>query len=93
MWWNSLEKILKPTGSLKLSACQDIGSEAAIHTVYDMFSENDTEAVLIIDASNAFNSMNREAFLHNTKVLCPVLATFINNCYSTPLELFVQGST
>ena len=56
-----------------------------------MFNEYDTEAVLMVDASNAFNSINREAFLHNTKVLCPTLATFINNSYSIPSDLFVQG--
>ena len=83
--------ILKATGSLQLCAGQDAGSEAAIHAVYDMFNEDDTEAVLMVDASNAFNSINREAFLHNTKVLCPALATFINNCYSIPSDLFVQG--
>ena len=83
--------ILKATGSLQLCAGQDAGSEAAIHAVYDMFTEDDTEAVLMVDASNAFNSINREAFLHNTKVVCLALATFINNCYSIPSDLFVQG--
>ena len=82
--------ILKATGSLQLCAGQDAGSEAAIHAVY-MFDEDNTEAVLMVDASNAFNSINREAFLHNTKVLCPALATFINNYYSIPSDLFVQG--
>ena len=43
------------------------------------------------DVSNAFNSINREAFLHNTKVLCSALARFVNNCYSIPSDLFVQG--
>ena len=67
--------ILKATGSLQLCAGQDAGSEAAIHAVYDMFNEDDTEAVLMVDASNAFNSINRcfqfyQAFLNNTKVLC-----------------------
>ena len=56
-----------------------------------MFNEDSTEAVLMVDALNAFNSIKREAFLHNTKVLCPALATFINNCYSIPSDLFVQG--
>ena len=51
------------------------------HEVY-MLSEDDTEVILMIDASNAFNSINREACLHNTKVLCPTLVKFINNCYS-----------
>ena len=56
-----------------------------------MFNEDNTEAALMADAPNAFNSINREVFLHNTKVLCPALATFINNCYSIRSDLFVQG--
>ena len=62
--------VLKATGSLQLCARQDAGSEAAIHTVYEVFNKESTEAVLMVDASNAFNTINREAFLHNTKILC-----------------------
>ena len=83
--------ISKATGSLYLSAGRDAVSEAAIHAVYDIFNEDDTEAVLLVDASNAFNSINREALLHNTRVLYPVLATFINNFYLIPSGLFIQG--
>ena len=83
--------ILNATGLLQLCDGQDAGSEAATHAVYDMFSKDKTEAVLMVDGSNAFNSINREAFLHNTKVLCSALATFINNCYSIPVDIFVQG--
>ena len=82
--------ILKSTGSLQLCAGQDAGSKAAIHAVYDMFKEDDSEAVFMVDASKAFNSINREKhFFTIQKVLCPALATFINNCYSTPSDLFV----
>ena len=76
--------ILKETGSLRLCAGQDAGSEAAIHAVYDMFNEDNSEVVLAVDASNAFNSTNREAFLHITKVLCPAfaeLSTTVIQCY------------
>ena len=69
--------ILKATGSLQLCVGQDDGSEAAIPAVYDTFNEDDTEAVLMVDTSNAFNSINREAFLHKAKVLCSALSTFI----------------
>ena len=27
--------------------------------------------------------------LHNLKVICPIIATFIINCYATPLRLFI----
>lgn len=51
-------ELLRRDGSLQLCAGQDAGNEAAIHAVYKMFNEEDTEAVLMVDASNAFNSIN-----------------------------------
>ena len=42
--------ILKAIGSLQLCAGQDAGSEAVIHSVYDMFNEDNTEVVLMVDA-------------------------------------------
>ena len=38
-----------------------------MHTI---FEEERTETVLLIDASNAFNSVNRNVFLHNVTVVC-----------------------
>ena len=49
------------------------------------------EAVLLIDAKNAFNSVNRKVFLHNIKVIWPSLSTFVQNCYQFPSRLFVFG--
>ena len=34
-------------------------------------------AVLLVDASNAFNSLNRQVALHNMQSLCPPLATVL----------------
>lgn len=61
-----------------------------IHAVYEVFNEDETEAVLMVDASNVFNQINREAFLNNTKVLYPAITTFINSRYSLPSDLFIQ---
>ena len=63
--------ILRVTGSLHLCA-QDDGSEGAIHAVYDMFNEDETEVVLMVDASNAFISINREAFFTTRKYYAPL---------------------
>ena len=60
--------ITHTTGALQLSAGQDAGVEAVVHTMHDIFSEENTEAVLLIDAENAFNSINREVMLHNIKI-------------------------
>ena len=64
------EDVTKSVGSLQVCAGHEAGSEAAIHAIRNI-SQDETEAVLLIDAANAFNSINREAFLHNAKVICP----------------------
>ena len=84
--------ILKATGSLQPFPGQDARKEAEIHSDY-MFNEDDTKAVSMVDVSTAFNLINREALLHSRKVLCLALAMFINNCYSIPSDLFVQGGS
>ena len=82
--------VLEATGSLQFCAGQDAGSEAAIHAVYEMFDKESTEATLMVDASVVFNAINRDAFLQNTKILCQSISTYINNCYSSPTELYIQ---
>ena len=77
--------------SLQVCAEHEAGFEAAVHAMRKIFDEEDTNAVLLIDASNAFNSVNREAFLHNVAVICPPIATYVNNCYKIPSRLFVIG--
>ena len=55
------------------------------------FDQEESEAVLQVDASNAFNAINRKAFLHNVGIVCPPLAVFVRNCYAENLRLFVIG--
>ena len=75
-------------GFLHFSAGQDAGAQAAIHTMRDIFAN--TDAVLLNDAENAFNSINRmvNAIM---KFTCLIIATYIMNCYATPSRLFIVG--
>ena len=41
--------------------------------------------------TDAFNSINRKAMLHNLKFICPIIATYIINCYAKPSRLFIAG--
>ena len=50
-----------------------------------------TDAVLLIDAENAFNSINRKVMLHYLQFICPIIATYKINCYATPSRLFIVG--
>ena len=67
------------------------GSEAVIHAMHDVFNDDNTEGILLIDAENAFNSINRKVTLHNLKLICPVIATYISICYVYPARLFIIG--
>ena len=83
--------IQEASGCLQMCGGQISGIEAAVHAVRTAFDSYDTEAVLLVDATNAFNSLNRQVALHNIRRLCPPLATILINTYRAPTELFVDG--
>ena len=70
--------VLNATWSLQLGAWQAAESEAAIHAVYEMFNEESTEVVFLVNVSNAFDSINLEPYLYNSNILCPYLSAYIN---------------
>ena len=83
--------ILNAAGSIQLCASQISGCEAAVHSFRESFDDENTEAALLIDASNAFNSFNRMAALHNIRHVCPSLATILINTSRAPSDLFIDG--
>ena len=76
-----------------LQTCSGLpcGIEAAVHAMRETYAANSTEGILLVDATNAFNSLNREAALHNIQHLCPAINTLACNTYSAPARLFVFG--
>ena len=89
----SKQGVMKAAGSLQVCTGQETGAEAAIHAVHDIFKYYTADAVYLIDAENAFNAINRKAMLHNISVICPIISTYISNCYNTPACLFIIGGT
>ena len=92
----SKQGVMKAAGSLQVCTGQETGAEAAIHAVHDIFKYYTADAVYLIDAENAFNAINRKAMLHNISVICPIISTYISNCYNTPARLlreinFIEG--
>ena len=85
--------VLKATGALQLCSGHEAGCEAAYHAMNRIFLDENTEAILLIDAKNAFNNLNRRVALLNIHQLCPALATVLTNCYRSSSSLFVQGET
>ena len=72
---------------------QNCGIEHAINAPRKAYESPEVEGVLLIDAQNAFNSLNRELALKNIDILCPSLSQAIRNSYSTPTDLFINRST
>ena len=50
--------ILETTGSLQLCMEQCTGAKAAVHATKESFLKPSTEVVLLINASNMFNTLN-----------------------------------
>jgi len=67
------------------------GIEAAIHAVRKSFEEDNSECLLIVDADNAFNKLNRNVSLENIKRLCPPMYTYLHNSYNTPATLYLEN--
>ena len=61
-------------GPLQTCAGHEAGYEAAVHTMREIFTLEGMEAIILVDASNAFNAINRQAA--NVKVTCPAISTY-----------------
>ena len=56
-----------------------------------VFADEDTEAMILVDASNAFNCLNRQVTLSNCEMVCPALSHILINTYHNNSQLFVDG--
>ena len=83
--------VQQATGALQVCAGQQAGCEAAIHAMRQIFEHPLMEAVLMVDASNAFNSLNRQVALRNILHICPSIAPAIINSYCSDSYLFIEG--
>ena len=49
------------------------------------------DAVILVDAINAFNTLNRENALRNIQHLCPLIAKALINTYREGAPLYIDG--
>ena len=78
-------------GSIQLCAGQDAGCEAAVHAMERLFAEDDVEALILVDATNAFNQLNRKVTLLNCDKICPAMTHILTNTYRNNSHLYVDG--
>jgi hypothetical protein len=81
-------------GADQLCAGLEAGIEAAVHAMNDLFSEHAGSGwgVLLVDAANAFNALNRKAALWQARFLWPRAARFLFNTYKGWAFLVLQGA-
>ena len=75
-----------------LYSCAADMKQAAAHAMRATFQDAATDAVIFVDASNAFNNLNRKVALLNVQFICPSIATILINCYRRNTCLFAGGS-
>ena len=60
-------EVQSAVGALQLCAGQPAGVEAAIHAMREFLAQDDNDGILMIDADNAFNRVNRAVALWNVQ--------------------------
>ena len=75
---------------MQLCGNQIAGCEAAVHAMKEMFKDEGTQGVLLVDATNAFNCLNRNVALHNIQFNCPEIATILINTHRRPPVLMID---
>ena len=68
-------------GPLQLCAGHMSGVEAAIHAVRTVYTDDSSEGLLLVDASNSFNSLNCAVALNSIQYLCPFFSTILISTY------------
>lgn len=82
--------IINAAGPLQTCAGLKSGIEASIHAMRELFDRDSTEALLLVDAENAFNNLNRKAALQNIRQLCPPFFKYLSNTYQMPAKMIVS---
>ena len=85
--------IQRAAGPLQVCAGQEASIEAAIHAIRHLTKQDETDAVLLVDAQNAFNSLNRQTALINIRTICLMRSNILINNYRTQTHLFVGSET
>ena len=65
--------------------------------MYQLFNDNDSQAVLLVDATNAFNTLYSQVALLNINSLFPPLANTyrfdVQKNHWSDVQLYIDGET
>ena len=94
----SITKVLKEDiqmacGALQTCSGISSGIDSTIHAMKDVFDKEWCEGVLLIDAENAFNRINRKQALSSLSHRCPPLYKYLLNTYRQDPTLFLEDGS
>ena len=87
------EDIQAVAGPLQVCAGHLAECKAAVHAMCQVFESAETEAVILVEATNTFNTLNQKVALQNIYSLRPSLAKIFINKYQDDVQLFIDGET
>jgi hypothetical protein len=73
--------VREAVGALQLCAGHPVGVESAIHAMRGLLNDDSSDGILLIDADNAFNRVNRAVALWNVQFTCPAMKHVLINFY------------
>ena len=76
---------------MQVWAGHDAGGEALVHAMCSLYNEQNMEAVLLADAENAYNAVNRKAFSQSFNIIFSSISSFMHSYYFKPSHLFAIG--
>jgi hypothetical protein len=85
------EKVQEAVGAMQLCGGQPAGVESAIHAMRGFLEDDQSGGILLIDADNAFNRVNRATALWNVQFTCPAMKYILINFYRSPTRIFMNG--
>ena len=80
-------------GPLQTATGLQFGAETATHFMQWMFQKDWNKAVILADARNISNSLNKQAALHNIRVIWPQIASALINTYRRLARLIILGAS
>ena len=84
------DEVHEVAGCIQLCAGQQAGCEAGVRGMAKIFDDDNMEAALLVDATNAFNLLSRRTALINIHATCPSIATALTNIYREDGNLYIQ---
>ena len=82
--------IKEASANANLCGGQEAAVQAIFHAVTELFEGDECDAVLLADANQGYQRLNRKVALHNLKITCPIMYIVAVNFYGGSSRVFIS---